>query len=199
MKRVICFAAAASFLLMPGLSSAVVEFSLSSPAPGLVTIGYNDTDNAGVRGISLKVSLSNGATAVFSDIISIDPAFNVFPDYAYSDLDYEQGEGHPFVNPNWPGALETPASMFGLSMGHLDADHGPAPAVVSNLITFRVREWGTNYSCYISIEADTLRGGVVSDDSDALAVFPSPLLVNIPEPATLILLAAGGLLLRKRK
>lgn len=203
MKRTFCFAAVVSFLFLSCLSHAVIDFSLSSSAPGLVTIGYNDTSGTGgIRGLALIVDLSNSATAVFSDIVSINPEWNTFIDYAYTvGSDYQIGDGHPFAYPNEAGALETPASRFVICMGQLDPSGGQALAspVMPNVITFRIQDGGSGFS-YVTIAGDTLRSpnGVVGDNIGQVS-YPQPLRVVTPEPATMLLLSIGGLWLRKRK
>lgn len=181
-------------LLVSGLSRASVDFTISSPSPGLITIGYRATTGEGVRGIALTIHLSHGATAVYTDIVSIHPAFNTFIDYAYAVMSpdiYEIGDGHPFAYPNQPGPLEEPASYFTLSMGSLDisGNQDPAPAIVDNLITFRVQDGGAGYTSLtlgedMSVYGDLLRGGVVGDNIDTVTFsFAQPFLMMTAQSA----------------
>lgn len=196
MERTSCAAALISLVVFSSSSIAGVDFSLSSPSAGLVTIGCNATAGEAIRGIAITVSLSDNATAVYSDIVSIHPAFNVFIDYASENPIYTIGDGHPFARPDNAGLLEVPASVFSLSMGHLDEGGNPAPATIDNLITFRIQDGGAGFS-YVTISQDPLRGGVVGDNVNTVTM-PQPLMVITPEPATLALLAAGGVMLRKK-
>lgn len=165
-------------MLVSGLSVASVDFTISSPSPGLIMIGYQATAGEGVRGIALTMHLSHGATAVYTDIVSIHPAFNTFIDYAYAVRPpdtYEIGDGHPFAYPDQPGPLEEPASYFTLSMGSLSesANGDPAPAIVENLITFRVQDGGAGFTGLtlgedMSVYGDLFRGGIVGDNIDVV-------------------------------
>jgi hypothetical protein len=114
-------------------------FSFQVPSAGLVTIGYTATASAGVRGLALNVQLSNNATAVYTDIVSIYPAYNTFIDYVYGHLDSALGDGHPFANPGATGAINSPSSFFTICMGVLNSTGDPAPAAVPDLITFRIQ------------------------------------------------------------
>ena len=182
-----------TLLLVSIFSTADVNLMVSSPSNGLVTIGYIADEDADVRGIAINISLSNNATAVYTDIVSIHPAFNVFIDYAYTaGGDYEIGDGHPFAYPDQPGALEVPASYFTISMGHLDESGGqdPAPAVVENLITFRVQDGGAGFTYLMtqedfSVFGDDLRGGVVGDNIGTVTfTFAQPYTMMFSEVAS---------------
>lgn len=187
------------------LASGTVDFTLSSPSAGLVTIGYQAGAGEEIRGIALNVFLSDGATINPSDsFISVFPPFNTFIDYAFTIESeapgaYVIGDGHPFALIDQAGAIKGPVSDFSISMGILDptGNQGAAPAVVDNLITFRIFDGGAGYST-VQISADLLRGGVVGDNIYDYS-FPAPLYVVIPEPATMSLLGLGGVLLRKRR
>ncbi len=199
MKKYHFSTALITLLFVSSLSTANVDFMVSSPSDGLITIGYTADEDAGVRGIAMNISLSNNATAVYTDIVSVHPAFNAFIDYAYTyGIDYEIGDGHPFAYPNQAGALEVPASYFSIVMGHLDESENqdPAPAVVENLITFRVQDGGAGFTCMatqedLSIHGDILRGGVFGDNIGTVTfAFAQPYVMMLSEvtspPVTLI-------------
>jgi hypothetical protein len=197
MKKVLSVVVIAALMLFSSVSKAGVVFQLSSPSAGLVTIGYAATANTAVRGLALNVQLSNNATAVYSDIVSINPAFNVFIDYAFAYPGYNIGDGHPFANPGAPSPVISPVSFFSISMGVLGPTGGGAPAVVPNLLTFRIQDGGAGFSS-VTLSPDALRGGVVGDNIGTVTM-PQPLLVTIPEPCTLLLLGLGVMLLRARE
>ena len=189
----------AGLLLLSSVSMAGVVFTLTSPSDGLVTLGYTATPNTGIRGIALNVRLSDNATAVYSDTVSIHPVFNTFIDYSITNpTGFDVGVGHPFAYPGQAGALEDPASFFTLCMGALDLTGGQAlaPAVVENMITFRILDGGAGFS-FVTLSEDALRGGVIGDNIGTVTM-PQPLRVVIPEPCTLLLLGLGGLMVRQK-
>lgn len=69
---------------------------------------------------------------------------------------------------------------------------------LENLITLQLEDGGSGFT-NVTITADSLRGGVVGSNGN-ISFASVQTTVSIPEPATVLLLAFGGLtLLRKRK
>ena len=169
-----------------------------------MAIGYQASPGEVVRGLALEVSLSDSAIIDPSiSLVSVDPAFNSFIDYAYSYPDnYQPGDGHPFALLNEAGALESSSSHFSISMGVLDqsGNQGGAPEIIDNLISFRIYDGGIGYS-YVSITADILRAGDIGivGDNIAESSFPDSIFVPIPEPTTLSLLSLGAFFAGRRR
>jgi hypothetical protein len=143
-----------------------VNFTVSHDWMGRLTIAYTTTDGDLPRGVALKVSLSDGVVVDTSPwnfpIAVVDPAFNTFPDYAYSyPLNYAVGAGHPLAKANEAGALTTDASDFSICMGVLDQTGAQkaGPASSTNLITLTLKMGATYaYQTTVTITGDTLRG-----------------------------------------
>lgn len=186
MKKIV--AAVVVFISVSGLVKASVDFTLSSPSAGLVTIGYNAQSSDNILSLPLKISLSDQATFPSSCIVSVHPYFNGFPDTP---------PGYDLGGPGGTG-LGEPISQIDISLAALEG--GPAPITVDNLITLRIQDGGIGFS-YVTLSENVLRGGIIDTSGNHVgATFPGPLYVTIPEPATVSLLAFGGLaLLRKRK
>jgi hypothetical protein len=150
---------------------AAVNFTATDAGNSKLQIAYTTTDGDLPRGVALRISLSDGAVvdlAATAAAKSWDPAFNAFPDYAYSyPLGYQVGDGHPLASPNEAGVLTADASDFSISMEVLDqtgqAMAGPASS--ANLITIQLNKEDTRKTT-VRIFGDNLRGpasGVVGD------------------------------------
>ena len=185
-------------------AKAVVLFTATDDGCGKLRIGYHSPDGDAPRGVSLRVSCSDGAVvdlAATAAAKSWDPAFNIFVEYAYSYPNYMVGDGHPLANATEPGALTTDASRFAINMGVLDltGGHKPGPVSTPNLITLQLK-MGFSGMTTVTISADTLRGPASGVIGSVLASnLPIRVQVDgdcVPEPATMALLGLGMVVMR---
>jgi hypothetical protein len=155
---------------------AVVNFTATDAGSGKLTIAYTTTDGDLPRGVALRVGLSDGAVVDTTKAVVVDPAFNTFIDWAYSNpLNYQVGNGNPLALPTAAGALTANASDFSISMGVLDQTGAQkaGPASSTNLITIQLLK-GTADQTTVTITGDTLRG-------PASGVVGSVLTSNLPQ------------------
>jgi hypothetical protein len=154
---------------------AVVNFTATDAGSGKLTIAYTTTDGDLPRGVAIRVGLSDGAVVDTTAAVVVDPAFNAFIDWAYSNpLNYQVGNGNPLALATAAGALTADASDFSISMGVLDQTGaqkaGPASAT---LITIQLKK-GTADQTTVTLTGDTLRG-------PASGVVGSVLTSNLPQ------------------
>jgi len=141
---------------------ATVNFTAVDAGSGKLTIAYTTTDGDLPRGVALRLALSDAAVVDLAavPVAVVDPAFNAFIDYAYSNpQNFAVGNGHPLAKATEAGALAADASDFSLCAGVLDQNGGQAagPASTTNLFTIQLKSIpvaGTN----VTISGDTLRG-----------------------------------------
>jgi hypothetical protein len=153
---------------------AAVNFTATDAGNGKLQIAYTTTDGDLPRGVALRISLTNGAVVDTTAALVVNPAFNAFIDYAYSNpLNYAVGAGHPLAKATEAGALAANASDFSVSMGVLDqtGNQGAGPATAANLITIQLK--GPSANTTATITGDTLRG-------PASGVVGSVLTSNLP-------------------
>ena len=139
---------------------AAVTFTATDIGGGQLQISYTTTLGDLPRGIALRVDITDtaGTATIATDAtVAVDPAFNAFVDYAYSNpMGYAVGNGHPLADPAGAGELAADANSVSVSMGVLDQlgaqAAGPADA---NLIVLQLAGSGT---VNVVVSADTLRG-----------------------------------------
>jgi hypothetical protein len=154
---------------------AAVTFTASDAGGGKLKIAYTTSDGDLPRGVAFRVACDGGAVVDFAAAVAVDPAFNTFIDWAYSNpLNYAVGNGHPLAKATEAGALAADAADFSVSMGVLDQTGAQkaGPATSANLITIQLKNIptaGTN----VTISGDTLRG-------PASGVVGSVLTSNLP-------------------
>ena len=181
----------AFLLVLLGISGVAgggdITFEVYSSVDQRFTIGYAATDPCEVPvGIVLKVRVTGdcvGTVSGAANVVSVDPCFSVFLDYAHDmpdPNDYTVNPGpvppsqHPLADPCGAGVVKPLSSVFSICMGRLDPCNA-APQAVADLVTidFDCDCFGT---MTVSIEEDDLRGGVVGaawetvDAADSTAV-----------------------------
>lgn len=165
---------------------AVVNFTATDAGSGKLQIAYTSPEGDAPRGVALRISLSDGAMVDFAAPVVVDPAFNTFIDYAFSQgIAYTIGAGHPLAKATEAGALTADAADFSVSMGVLDQTGAqkPGPVTTANLITLQLKSIpvaGTT----VTITGDTLRG-------PASGVVGSVLTSNLPQ--TVVVMPGGAI------
>ena len=163
-----------------------VEFSGVFTAPDTVTISYNCTGDPveEPRGLALKLTCTGDVVILGG--AGTDVAYNCFLDYAYSNDPYALEDGHPFADPDNPGAVDVSSGVTEVSvcMGALDEDGdetkgepGPSAAVVIVLVVDPGAGGGT-----IEVRPDTLRGpdsGVVGSELASNISEAAPLIIDV--------------------
>ena len=155
---------------------AVVNFTATDAGSQKLTIAYTTTDGDLPRGVALRVNLSDGAMVDFAAPVVVEPKFNTFIDWAYSNpLNYQVGNGNPLALATAAGALTADAADFSISAGVLDQAGGQAAGPASaTLITIQLKGIADGGQTTVTITGDTLRG-------PASGVVGSVLTSNLPQ------------------
>jgi len=166
-------------LLMAAPVLADVDITAADGGSNQLVISYDITGAEVVRGIALKLTITDGTIEDVNDVVVDEGACNAYIDYYYSNPDFltDDLEGdqenlpgkpegaHPIADPDAAGAL-TPSSTteFSISMGILD-NSGSQDGLTGSgtLCTVTLTIPGPSDAC-VTIEEDALRGGVVGDD-----------------------------------
>lgn len=136
---------------------------------GKMRISYDVPTGEVLRGLALNVNTTVGTATIASAaaVTAIEPKFNTFIDYAFSNAaGYAIGAGNPVALTTGAGempAASYPVSAFVLSMGALDqagAQGGVTGAGVLCEIQYNITANAT-----IHVMADTVRGGAVVGDA----------------------------------
>jgi len=141
--------------------------TVSSPADGQILL----TADAGIVGVGLTV---DGGSI---DAVAVDSFFDVFIDSAFTaGAGYEIGDGIPTALQSGPGELALPSSSFSISVGGLD-DDGIEAGTEEAPLTATFTLTPTAGTTSVTIDEDTLRGGIVGYDG-AMVITGLPLVVN---------------------
>jgi len=163
MKSLICIAAVLA-LAAPLYAANVVTLSATDAGSGQVLITYNVTEgDENPVGMGLKISLTNDATVNDPcDVLETNPQFNTYIDYVADMAEpnaYVLGEGHPLANPDAAGVAPANASVVSVCMGRLTDP--PTAADPCGLVIKLQLHQGSAGTTDVTVDADTLRGGVV--------------------------------------
>jgi hypothetical protein len=190
--------AMAVILLVASRALATVVLTCTDLGNAVVELSYDASQEASlVRAFGLDITVSHGTITSIGDL-SFD--YWVYP--GSTIFDPETGEvidpGTPIAPPDAPGALGgLGTSGMTIEMGSLypedDPIHNTPPPVTGVLFTFTV-----SAECDVTVAENSIRGGVVLEDFTQPGIY-APLCHVVPEPATLLLLGLGGLIVRRLK
>jgi len=171
MKKVVCLIAV---LALTASVFAAEPITITATAVGdTITLGYNATGATKPVGFSLIVDCGAGEVANAAAVGLADSFFDVFIDFAADDpAAYQAGANpttgvlagaHPLAVTDAAGAAAFPAKVFAISAAEL-ANVATIPAT-GTICTLKIT--GTATVCF---SEDTLRGGVVDTNGDAMTV-----------------------------
>jgi len=157
------------------------RFTLQCPGNGQIRIGYSTMRGDAPRSIALTVNLGSATIQSPADVITKDPAFNGFLDYAHTyPAGYTLGAGHPLANASGPGVPDfgTGLGQFAINMACFDetANQSAGPMSSTNLITLQLHGSGPTT---VTLNADTTRGGSFLERGQTVNL---PIHVNVTLP-----------------
>jgi hypothetical protein len=137
------------------------RFTLQYQGNGQIRIGYSTIRGDAPRSIALTVDLGSATVQSPADVLTKDPAFNGFLDYAHTyPAGYVLGAGHPLANASGPGVpnFGTGLGQFAINVACFDetANQSAGPMSSTNLITLQLHGSGPTT---VTLDADLTRGG----------------------------------------
>lgn len=180
MKKLVCLLAILA--LATSLCATEIQITAEDAGSGQLRIGYNVTDGATPKGISVKLTIANGQLDKASDVAYVDSFFDVYVDYLNVNADpcdpntvrtiIDAGTGHPIAKQDSNGVPTFPTSAFSLCLAALD-DANKAVAVEPNLVVLQL--CGTT-TAVVTFTTDTKRE--IAGPYDTVTL-PSPVSVSV--------------------
>jgi len=159
-------------LAVPALADVAV--TVSDAGGGVAEVALAISGGAVVRGVAVKVTVTDAELAAVADVTDVMAGFNTYIDYYYTNTGFLAalpdetalpGSGaHCVANPDAAGVLTSlPATVFSISLGALDNTGAQGGVTVGGtLCNIQLSNIGSSAS--ICVEADGLRGGIVGDN-----------------------------------
>lgn len=191
------------------MAVATVVVTCTDMGNGIAAISYDwSGETIAVRGFSLDITVNNGATieSIFDykvgESTAADPGYGIFIGSILIDgqgqvIDY----GNPVANatdPDSPGQLGSSSIVTELgSLYDPDAVPSAAPLVSGTLFKIAI-DWNNASMVDVDIALNTLRGGIIMEDPDYEPTVNLVGVTLVPEPTSLLLIALGTIILRKK-
>ena len=189
-------------LIQPATATVVV--TCQDLGGGVAQFSYNASDETIlVRAFALDVTVNNGATieSIFDYKVGIstadDPGYGIVPGSIVIDSGEVIDWGTPIANPAADTLPGLGTSGITVEMGSLYKGEQNAPLVSDAIFKIAI-DWNNATMVNVNIALNTTRGGIVMEDSDYNHNIELLGRTLIPEPATLLLLALGAVMVRRK-
>jgi len=202
-KSILVFVAAGVIVSSVGAATATVVVSCQDLGNGVAEFSYDASDESVlVRAFALDITVDSGATieSIFDYKVgqstAEDPGYGIFPGSIVIDPD-NGGVGSPVVNPDEPGALGG-LGTSGVTVEMASLYEGQENAPLASDTLFRIAiDWHGAVAVDVAIAQNTIRGGIVMEEPEYNPTIQLVGCTLVPEPAALLLLGVGVVLLRR--
>jgi hypothetical protein len=150
-------------LIAPAMADVAITSAFDNVSKNL-TISFNPTAGASVRGIAVTVTVTGGAVDAY-----VSSSFNTFVDYAFSNpTGYTVGAGNPVAKETQAGVLALPVASgtpFAVSVGYLDtAGHQAGLTAAGTVAVLHIGSIAPAGGT-VAVVANAARGGAVVGDT----------------------------------
>jgi len=195
--------------LLTNLIAAVIIMLLARPTTATVIVAaedlggciveftYDSSDESSlIRAFGLDITVDHGAT--IESIFDCSPYYNVYPGSIVIGDGGVDDSGSPVAEAGSFGALGgLGTGGITIEMGSLYIDPEDAPPVSDSLFKLGIDLHDASMA-NINIALNTVRGGIVMEDTGCNPTIDLIGCTVNPEPATILLLTFGTLMLRRK-